>query len=62
MTTELSLTDTAVALRKFGVRTTYQHVWRAVIAGEIPAKKVGKKWKVLQADLPSIAQILAAKA
>ena len=58
----LSLTDTAVALREFGLRPTYQHVWRAVVAGDIPAQKVGKKWKVMPADLPSIAQTLAAKA
>jgi hypothetical protein len=46
------------ALREYGLATTYQRLWRAVVAGEVPAERVGKKWHVRTADLPIIAQIL----
>lgn len=62
MTEQLTITDTARALREYGVRLTYQQIWRAVVAGDIPAKRIGKKWMVAQSDLPSIAQQLAARA
>jgi hypothetical protein len=46
------------ALRAYGLSTTYQRLWRAVVAGDVPAERVGKKWHVRTADLPIIAQIL----
>ena len=58
MTDNITLTDAPRALAAHGLATTYQRLWRAVVAGEVPAERVGKKWHVRTADLPIIAQIL----
>jgi len=58
MTDNIPLTDAPRALRAHGLSTTYQRLWRAVVNGEVPAERVGKKWHVREADLPIIAQIL----
>lgn len=51
----VTLTDLPRALRAYGVDTTYQRCWRAVVAGHIPADRDGRKWSVKKADLPVIA-------
>ena len=58
MTDNIPLTDVPRALAAHGLATTYQRLWRAVVAGQVPAERVGKKWHVREADLPIIAQIL----
>ena len=58
MTDNIPLTDAPRALRAYGLSTTYQRLWGAVVAGSIPAERVGKRWHVRTADLPIIAQIL----
>ena len=58
MTDNIPLTDAPRALRAHGLATTYQRLWRAVVAGEVPAERVGKKWHVRESDLATIAQIL----
>ena len=54
----LTLTDAPCALREYGLATTYQRLWVAVVAGQVPAERMGKRWHVRAADLPIIAQTL----
>jgi hypothetical protein len=54
----VTLTDLPRALRVHGVKVSYQQCWRAVVAGDIPAQRDGSKWRVVEADLPRIAQAL----
>ena len=58
MTDNIPLTDVPRALAAHGLATTYHQLWVAVVAGQVPAKRVGKKWHVREADLATIAQIL----
>ena len=58
MTDNIPLTDAPRALRAHGLSTTYQRLWGAVVSGQVPAERVGKRWHVRTADLPIIAQIL----
>lgn len=54
----VTLTDLPRALRTYGVQTSYQQCWRAIVAGDVPAQRVGSKWRIAEADLPRIAQAL----
>ena len=58
MTDNIPLTDAPRALRAYGLSTTYQRLWGAVVAGQVPGVRVGKRWHVHTADLAIIAQIL----
>ena len=58
MTDNVPLTDAPRALRAHGLSTTYNALWIAIVAGRVPAERVGKRWHVRTADLPIIAQIL----
>ena len=58
MTDNIPLTDAPRALRAHGCETSYQRVWGAVVSGQVPAERVGKRWYVRAADLAVIAQIL----
>ena len=58
MTDNIPLTDAPRALRAYGLSTTYQRLWGAVVAGQVPGVRVGKRWHVREADLAIIAQIL----
>ena len=58
MTDNIPLTDAPRALRAYGLSTTYQRLWGAVVAGQVPGVRVGKRWHVRAADLAVIAQIL----
>jgi len=58
MTDNIPLTDAPRALRAYGLSTTYQRLWGAVVAGQVPGVRVGKRWHVRTADLAIIAQIL----
>ena len=58
MADNIPLTDAPRALRAHGLATTYQRLWIAIVAGHVPAERVGKRWHVREADLPIIAQIL----
>jgi hypothetical protein len=54
----VTLTDLPRALRAYGVATSYQRCWRAVVAGDVPAQRDGSKWRIAEADLPVIADRL----
>ena len=54
----IPLTDAPRALAAHGLATTYHRLWVAIIAGHVPAERVGKRWHVRTADLPIIAQTL----
>jgi hypothetical protein len=54
----MPITDAPRALRAHGLSTTYNALWIAIVAGRVPAERVGKRWHVRTADLPIIAQIL----
>lgn len=56
----VTLTDLPRALRAYGIETTYQRCWRAVLAGDVPAQRNGAKWRIAEADLPRIAQTFTA--
>jgi hypothetical protein len=43
-----------------GVSTTYQRLWAAVVNGQAPALRVGRRWMILRADLPRVAAALDA--
>jgi len=58
MTDNIPLTDAPRALRAYGLSTTYNALWTAIVAGQVPAERVGKRWYVRAADLAVIAQIL----
>jgi len=58
MTDNIPLTDAPRALRAYGLSTTYNALWTAIVAGQVPAERVGKRWYVRTADLAVIAQIL----
>ena len=58
MTDNIPLTDAPRALRAHGLSTTYNALWIAIVAGHVPAERVGKRWYVREADLATIAQIL----
>jgi len=58
MTDNIPLTDAPRALRAYGLSTTYNALWIAIVAGRVPAERVGKRWYVRAADLAVIAQIL----
>ena len=57
-TLTLTLTDAPRALAAHGLATTYHRLWVAIIAGHVPAERVGKRWHVREADLPIIAKTL----
>jgi len=54
----IPLTEAPRALRAHGLFTTYNALWIAIVAGQVPAERVGKRWHVRAADLPIIAQNL----
>jgi len=58
MTDNIPLTDAPRALRAHGLSTTYQRLWGAVVSGQVPGVRVGKRWHVRESDLATIAQIL----
>ena len=57
-TLTLTLTDAPRALAAHGLATTYHRLWVAIIAGQVPGVRVGKRWHIRAADLPIIAQTL----
>ena len=57
-TLTLTLTDAPRALAAHGLATTYHRLWVAIIAGQVPAERVGKRWHIRAADLPIIAETL----
>lgn len=58
MSTKITLNMLPRALAPYGASLTYTQAWRAVTNGQIPAERVGRKWKIDPADLPAIAQSL----
>jgi hypothetical protein len=62
MSNNISLPDLPRALRKIGVLVPYNKLWQLVISGAIPAQRMGSRWTVRAADLPTIAQSLTDKA
>jgi hypothetical protein len=62
MSNNISLPDLPRALRKRGVLIPYNKLWQLVISGAVPAQRMGSRWTVREADLPTIAQSLTDKA
>ena len=54
----IPLTEVPRALRAHGLFTTYNALWIALVAGQVPAERVGKRWHVRTDDLVVIAQTL----
>ena len=54
----LSLTDAPRALAAYGTPPSYQQLWKAVVAGRVPAEKVGKRWMIRTDDLEIVAKAL----
>jgi excisionase family DNA binding protein len=60
-TDDLELPDALRELRaRFEVASTYPHLWALVTQGDVPAHRVGRRWRVKEADLPAIAGALRA--
>lgn len=57
--THISLPDAARALNANGLKTSYIHLWRAVVENRIPAERVKHRWIICAYDLPGIADTLA---
>lgn len=53
----IRLPELARELRKHGITTSYLQVWRWVVAGSIPAERIGSRWVVRASDLPAIAAL-----
>lgn len=55
----LSLVDVMQELhRRYGRAPAYHQIWHLLARGEIPAERVGSRWKVRRADVPRIAAAL----
>ena len=54
----ITLTDAPRALAAHGLATTYHRLWVAIVAGHVPAERVGKRWHVRASDLAVIAKTL----
>jgi hypothetical protein len=53
---EIDLISAREALqRQHGEAPSYQRLWGAAASGRIPARRVGRCWRVRVADLPVIA-------
>jgi len=52
----VTLTDLPRALRDFDVSASYQQCWRAVVSGDIPARRAGRKWLIAENDVPTVAR------
>jgi len=57
----IPLPDLPRAMRELGTSATYLSAWRAVVAGDIPAQRLGARWCVRKDDLPEIARHLSAR-
>ena len=44
--------------RQYGASVNYQALWRLIVSGEVEAEKVGNRWTVPKAALPTIAATL----
>ena len=55
-----NILDTIDALarlqKRYGRSPSYARFWQAAAGGCIPARRLGRKWEVLEADLPTIAR------
>jgi hypothetical protein len=45
-----------VLQEQHGAAPSYQRLWGAAASGRIPARRVGRSWRVRTADLPAIAE------
>jgi hypothetical protein len=50
------------ASRQYGATVAYRRLWLAVIAGEVPARRLRGRWYVAREDLPLIARVLGVAA
>ncbi len=64
MSAEPDTVELIIALQElrsvYGVNATYQRLWAAVVNGQVPAYRAGRRWRLLRADLPKIAAALSA--
>jgi hypothetical protein len=62
MSAEPDYVELIIALQElrsvYGVNTTYQRLWAAVVNGQVPAQRVGRRWMILRADLSRVAAAL----
>ena len=60
---DILLPDVLLKLRQqYGLRVSYAKLWTAVVAGDVPAYRVGERWRIDPADMPRIAEALGAPA
>ncbi len=52
----LTLADATRALVAHGTSPTYNQLWNAVVAGRVPAERIGRRWMIRAADLEIVAQ------
>jgi hypothetical protein len=58
---ELDFPDVLPEVRaRYGVAASYHRLWCLAVEGQVPARRVGKRWRVLRADLPRVAAALGA--
>ena len=62
MKAHMELVEVPRALReRFGAVASYWRIYRAVIDGRVPGRD-GRRWLIPEAELPRVAEVLAAKA
>lgn len=58
MSDKITLADLPRLLAAEGASVNYHKCWSGVVAGQIPAERIGGKWKVDRADVPRIARAM----
>jgi hypothetical protein len=64
MSAEPDTVELIIALQElrsvYGVKTTYQRLWAAIVNGHVPAHRNGRRWMIQRPDLPRVAAALGA--
>ena len=56
---DLDIPALSIELReRYGASLAYQALWRAVVDGLVPARRVGRVWRIKRVDVPAIASNL----
>jgi hypothetical protein len=60
-TGDLDLPDALAAVLAAGISVSYAQVWQAAIAARVPARRVGRYWRVRRADIPAVVAYFKAR-
>jgi hypothetical protein len=60
-TADLDLPDALAAVLTAGISVTYPQLWQAAISARVPARRVGRYWRVRRADIPAVISYFKAR-